>query len=413
MAPCKQTFYMQTNQNYLYLYLFYDYMSAGPEAMLIPLLVILALELVVPELFKKLRIPFVTTLILLGAILGPNGINYIHPSQAIELLGFLGMTFLMFMAGLETDITKLKSLKSKLVVMSFLNGIIPFIVGVGIGRLFNYGWLTSLLIGTIFISSSVAVVVPSLKSAGLFNKSVGQLILSAVLVLDILSLVVLSFIFQKLSPITTLTLPLYFAVIILSIAGLFYILPGLTKHIFNKYFTGKSAHENQIRYTIVVLIGALTYFHLLGVHPILAAFIVGLALVVKSDEIYSKFHALGYGFFVPIFFFIVGMQMDLSVFKQLGAGNMMMIAIVFGLILSKFLSGLLAGRLVKLSWKESSFFGSASIIQITTTLAVTYVGASLGILDNILVTSIIMMSVVTTIVGPIALKVIEGIKIKE
>ncbi len=386
---------------------------AGAESMLIPLLLILALGLIVPEVFKKLRIPFVTSLILLGAILGPHGVNFIQPNLTIELLGFLGMTFLMFMAGLETDITKLKSLKSKLIVMAAINGVIPFLVGLLIGRSFGYSWLTSFLIGTIFISSSVAVVVPSLKSAGLFHKSVGQLILSAILVLDVISLVILSFIFQKLAPITKLPLPLYYTIIVLSIAGLFFLIPKMTKWVFTKYFRGKSGHENQIRYVIVILIAVLVYFHLLGVHPILAAFIVGLTLVFTSEQIFTKFHTLGYGFFVPIFFFIVGMEMDLAVFKQIGTGNLIIIAIVFGLIISKFVSGLIAGRLVKLSWKDSAFFGSASIIQITTTLAVTYVASSLGILDSVVVTAIILMSVVTTVIGPIMLKIIEGIKTKK
>jgi|TARA_B100002003_G_scaffold251306_1_gene294212 Kef-type K+ transport system membrane component KefB len=115
----------------------------GAEVTLIPLFIILLLGLIIPELFKKLRVPYVTCLILLGAILGPNGVNYVQSNEAIELFGFLGMTFLMFMAGLETDIGKLKKLKSKLVTMSLLNGIIPFIVGVAITKLFGYSWLTS------------------------------------------------------------------------------------------------------------------------------------------------------------------------------------------------------------------------------------------------------------------------------
>lgn len=344
-------------------------------------------------------------MILLGAILGPNGVNYVQSNEAIELFGFLGMTFLMFMAGLETDIGKLKKLKSKLVTMSLLNGLIPFVVGIAITKSFGYSWLTSVLIGTIFISSSVAVVVPSLKSAGLFKKPVGQLILSSVLVLDIISLVALSVIFQKLAPITQLPLPLYFTIIILSIAGLFYLLPKITRYAFNKRFSARGRYESQIRFVIVTLIAVLVYFSVLGVHAILAAFIVGLILsVVESEHIFAQLHTLGYGLFVPIFFFIVGMEMNLKILTQFNAGNILMIAIVLGLILSKFLSGILAGRIIKLNWRESSFFGASSIIQITTTLAVTYVAASFGLIDQALVNAIIIMSVITTIIGPILLK---------
>ena len=98
------------------------------------------------------------------------------------------------------------------------------------------------------------------------------------------------------------------------------------------------------------------------------------------------------------------MEMNLKILTQFNAGNVLIIAIVLGLILSKFLSGLLAGRIIKLNWRESSFFGASSMIQITTTLAVTYVASSFGLIDQALVNAVIIMSVITTIIGPILLK---------
>ncbi|MBU4502454.1 MAG: cation:proton antiporter, partial [Nanoarchaeota archaeon] len=177
---------------------------SGPEGTLLVLLAILSFGLIIPELIRKLKIPFITTLILLGAILGPNGIDYIQSNEVIEFFGFLGMTFLMLMAGLETDLSKLKQIRNKLFVLVGFNTIIPFIVGVSITRLFGYSWLTSFLIGVIFVSSSMAIVIPSLKLAGIFHKAVGQMILSAVLIADVLSLILLSFILQTIDPITKL-----------------------------------------------------------------------------------------------------------------------------------------------------------------------------------------------------------------
>ena len=77
---------------------------------------------------------------------------------------------------------------------------------------------------------------------------------------------------------------------------------------------------------------------------------------------------------------------------------------IVGLISSKFFSGYVGGRIAKLSWNDSALFGVASIPQLTTTLAVTYAASTIGILDSVLVTSIIMLSIVTTILGPILLK---------
>ena len=126
------------------------------ESTLFVVLLILSFGLIVPELFKKLKIPFVTSLVLIGSILGPYGMNYIQSNEVISFLGFLGMTFLMLMAGLETEIGKIKKLRKKIIIMAAFNGLIPFAVGVFITQLFGYSWLTSIVVGTIFISSSVA-----------------------------------------------------------------------------------------------------------------------------------------------------------------------------------------------------------------------------------------------------------------
>ena len=141
-----------------------------PESTLIILFGILPIGLIIPELFKKLRIPFVTSIILAGAVLGPKGFNFIQSNHAIDFFGFLGMTFLMLMAGMETDIDKLKKLKHKVFIMAGFNSLVPLIVGFAITKYFGYPWLTSILVGVIFMSSSVAIIVPTLKSVNLFKK---------------------------------------------------------------------------------------------------------------------------------------------------------------------------------------------------------------------------------------------------
>lgn len=383
---------------------------AAIESTLYVLLIILSFGLIVPELFQRLKIPFVTSLILIGSILGPHGINYIQSNEIINFLGFLGMTFLILMAGLETNLSKLNNLKHKILIMAGLNGLIPFLVGFILTYSYGYSFITSLLIGIIFISSSVAVVVPSLKSAGILKKNIGHLILSSVLITDIVSLALLSIVLQNVAPITKLPLPIYFFFLAASVVILFIYVPGIANYLLHKHGFTKKHHENQLRFIIVLMMAVLTYFSVLGVQPILAAFIVGLTLskVARSEKLYTKLYTLGYGFFVPIFFFIVGMEMNLKILFNLDPRNIILISLILGLILSKFLSGTLAGKILKLSERDSAIFGVSSIIQLTTTLAVAYAASSLKILDSLLVTTIIILSVITTITGPIILKFLPG-----
>jgi Kef-type K+ transport system membrane component KefB len=160
-----------------------------------------------------------------------------------------------------------------------------------------------------------------------------------------------------------------------------------------------------LRFIIIILVAVVSYFSFLGAHPILASFLAGLSLsgaiiYEKSEILKSKIHAIAYGLFIPIFFFVVGMDIDISLLKNFDINNILMILLILGLIISKFFSGYLAGRLIKLTKKDSALFGSISITQLTTTLAVTYVASSMGLLDSALVTSIIILAIVTTFVGP-------------
>jgi Kef-type K+ transport system membrane component KefB len=380
---------------------------------LLVLLIILSLSLIVPEMFKRLRLPFVTIIIAIGALFGPNGLNYVQSNDTIAFFGFLGMAFLMLMTGIETDLSKIRKNKRKIAIMSAFNGLIPFLVGFFIMRYFGYSLTESILVGIIFISSSVAIISPTLKHLKIFSKEVGQLILASVLIADIVSLIALGIILQNISPITLLSVYLYFPLLLISLVFLFYFAPKLSRYVLNKRLSADEGQEKKFRFVILIVIGFLAYFSVLGVHSILASFLVGIMLsgIIKKDHsefIYSKFHTISYGLFVPVFFFIVGMQMDLSLFKNFDLSKIVMPTIIIGLIASKFISGYLGGRLAKLKKKDSITFGSISIVQLTTTLAVTYTAVTLGALDNVIATSIILLSIISVVIGPLITTLFVG-----
>ncbi len=270
---------------------------------MIVLLVILLAGLIIPELFKKIRIPFVTSLIIIGAVLGPNGLGYVQTNPIIEFFGFLGMAFLMFMAGLDTNLGMIKELRYKVIMMAGMNMAVPFAFGLAIARFFGYPWFISFLVGVIFISSSAIASVPVLENAGIIRRKLGQAILSSVIIADITSLILLSFSLQEVSRITSLPLPLYFAILLISLVLMFIFIPKIFEYLVKRRFRSKTYYEKQLRFVIVLIIGVLIFFSLLGAHPILAAFIIGMILsrASVSEGIMSKFHTLGYGLFILSF----------------------------------------------------------------------------------------------------------------
>ena len=207
------------------------------------------------------------------------------------------------------------------------------------------------------------------------------------MVADVISLIALGVIFQSNSPITILPLWIYFPLLIVSIGILFKIVPKVSDFIMQKELTGYKNYEEKLRFVVIMLIGILLYFSLLGVHPILAAFLAGLSLskVVMKEKtkiVHTKLHTLGYGMFVPVFFFVVGMELDLGVLWNVNSMSLILPVLIVGL-----------------SKKASLVFGSISTTQLTTTLAVTYAAAALGLLDSLIVSSIIILALITTLWG--------------
>jgi len=371
---------------------------------LVVLFVILSFGLIVPELFRKFKLPWVTSLIIIGAILGPHTLGFLQIDPVIEFFGFFGSAFLMLLAGLELNPKRVRALGSKIGLMALINGLIPFLTGLFVIRFFGYSWTTSLLVATVFISSAIAIVVSALRDAKLTNSKIGQSIMSAAVLEDIASLLLLALILQKVAPITSLSLPAYIFALIGALALFKIVVPKLAAWL-DLHVTIHHEEEDQLRLVIVILLAALLFFSLIGVHSLIAAFIVGVVLShnITSQKLYTKLHTIGYGLFVPVFFVVAGMEMDLGLLFKVEFGNLVVIAIVVSSIAAKLISGYIGARLAGFKHKSSLLFGVGSMPQLTTTLAVTYAAVELGLFDTAITTGVLLLSVVTTLIAPMLL----------
>ena len=162
-------------------------------AELITFFILLTAGLVFSELFRRLNLPYVTALIVGGVILGPSLLGVVEVTETMSFLSSVGLLFLMFIAGPEVRFESLGRAGREVTIM-------PFIVGFMIGISFGYSVFTSFIIGTIFISSAIAVVIPSLESNELLGTRFGKRVISATVVEDIASLLALSVILQTVSP---------------------------------------------------------------------------------------------------------------------------------------------------------------------------------------------------------------------
>lgn len=359
--------------------------------------------------FRRLHVPWVVGLILGGMAIGPQGLNWLTIEPTVDFIGQLGLVFLMFMAGLESKLSEFKKFRSGLLLLSLVNGAVPFLFGLGVGFLFGYGWISSLLIGVIFVSSSIAVVIPSLENYGLLRTKLGQSVVITSVIQDIASLVLLSFLLQNIDPVTAIPLPLFYIFLLAALISFRYILPRATKLLTFAVKGTKDRFQQEFRAVFAVLIGTVLVFELLGLHPIIAGFFAGLVLSdsLESSILKDKIRTISYGVFIPTFFIIIGAETDLSVFQRADQALLIIAVVVLASILSKLGSGWLGARMVGFKSDEALLFAISSVPQLSTTLAVAFTALTLGLVDSQLVTAMITLSIVTVMVSPTLLNIFE------
>lgn len=355
-------------------------------------------------ILKKVHIPWVVALIFTGIIIGPSVFDVIEVDSVLKFLGTLGITFLMFNAGLEIKHDAFRRAEKKIFLISFINAVIPFGFGFWIATLLGYGYFASFLIGIVFISSSLSAVIPSLEIGGFINNKIGQTIIASNMIQDIGSLFLMSVLLQNTGASAHTNIFVLFLILFVVYVAFKTVLPWFLKLAFAGRDPRKDFYEDEIRLILFVLVGTVIVFELVGLHPIISGFLVGLILSesIKSRIIHEKISALGYGIFIPIFFVTVGIETNVSVFLNENSANIWnVLIIIFGSLFSKFTSGYIGARLLRFTKNESMLYASASIPQLSTTLAVAFTGLSLGIIDQSMITSLVFLSITSVVLSPI------------
>jgi Kef-type K+ transport system membrane component KefB len=372
------------------------------EETLLILTVVLFFGLIIPEFFKVLQLPFASSLIIVGSILAPYGFNYMVIDQYLELFGFLGAAFLMLMAGLEVRAAFFKNIKDEVRMLVVFNNLVPFMVGVILAKIFSYSWPASLALGILFMSSSAPVIFSTINFLKLQTFRIGKILKSTTSIDDILSLAALTLLFQYLNPSARFPLPIYLGLVISSVVILKMFLPEIVLYFFGRFKSLSDEYEGRLRVVITFLLVVLLIYSSLNIHAIIAAFLVGftLAEVKGIRSVQKKLHILGHGLFVPIFFFVLGVQTDFTLLLTLNNEDWLVLLIIVSMISSKFLSALVTCRFASLSLSESLFIGIGTTTKLTTAISLSYAALLLEIIDVLILTGVVTASLLSTIINP-------------
>jgi Kef-type K+ transport system membrane component KefB len=360
-------------------------------------------------IFRRMHVPWVVGLIAGGIMIGPRVFNILTITPTTEFIGQIGLVFLMFMAGLETKFSSFREFRWRLFMVAGVIGIIPFLVGMGIAFLFGYGWVSILLVGIIFISSSIAVIIPTLERQQLLHTRLGQSIVVTVIIQDIVSLVLLSIVLQNVSPVTELPLFLFYPLVVGVLFLFRFLLPKLELLFTRSVNNTQDEFQQEFRITFLMLLGTVIAFELLGLHPIIASFFTGLILseTIASTALKEKIRTISYGIFIPTFFIIIGAQTDITLLFNASGAIVLVISIIAGLIGSKIISGWIGAKLAGFTFLQSLFFGASLVPQLSTTLAVAFTSFSFGFIDQQLIIAMVVLSIVSVMIGPILMNLLS------
>ena len=353
-----------------------------------------------PYLMKLLRIPGLIGPILAGVIIGPNGLGILERTQTIELLGTVGLLFIIFIAGLEMDLDGFKKYRNRSIVYGVLSFFIPLILGTVVTLLLGYSLAAAILIGSI-LGSHTLLGYPIASRLGIGkNKAVTTAVGGSILT-DTFALLVLAVITGAAAG----QLDMYFGVkltisLIVFVAIIFIGTPFVSRWFFRNVTT-----EGPVEFTFVMvmlfLAGSLAL--VAGLQPIIGAFLVGLALnrfIFDQGALMNRIRFTGNAIFIPFFLLSVGMLMDLRVLFSNPKAWILTGLIVVSLLVGKYVASLITAKLYNYTPTERIVVFGLTTPQAAATLAATLVGFNVGLLDQATVNGVIIMILITCIIGP-------------
>lgn len=379
---------------------------------LLVLAVILFFGLIIPQFFKRLHLPFTTSLIILGAIMGPYGMEYVEVDNTMKVFGFLGATFFMLLAGFETETLHIRESGHKAFTQGFWGAVIPFLTGIGITKGFGYDWPTSVFIGILFLSSSILLAFSQVKNLGIKGTPLGNRIESTVVIHDLASALLIFLVFKYVDPHHRFPLPILLGLLISSVVILRMFVPEIIRYFFQMFEEAQDEYESKTRLLLALLFLIILIYSALDVEPIIAAFLVGFILseIPETKAANEKIGSLGYVFFIPIYLFIIGLDYDWSLIFQFDITNYLILSIAAGAFISKFTGGFLDGKMGKHSRKESILIGLLGCNKLTITISGAFIGLQLNIIDQNLYTAIITVSLLSLVLVPLSTFILQAKK---
>ena len=383
------------------------------------LVIVVVAAFLTPIIVNRLNVTFlpgVVAEILMGIIIGNSFLGLVHKDEMLNILSTLGFIFLMFLSGLEIDFSAFKKDtrkrqgidKNEKNLPSHLQlalTVFSLIMVLSIILAFAFKWLgfvDDVLLMVIIISTiSLGVVVPTLKEMNIMRTTIGQFILLVAVLADLFTMVLLT-IYGGINGEGGGSI--WLSAILIVFTAIFYLLGSVFKRLnfMQRLMGGTTQIGIRAIFALIILLVALAEG--VGAEYILGAFLAGVvvSLLKPNEEIIHTLDSFGYGFFIPIFFIMVGVDLDIpSLIKEPS-----LLIIIPILILSFIVSKLIPVLFIRRWFDTKTTIASAFLLTSTLSLviAAAKIAEELKAITSEMSGILILSAIITCVFVPVVFK---------
>jgi len=388
------------------------------ESFFFNIIILLVSALILGEVFRRLKLPALVGHLLAGVIIGPSLFNIVQPTESFKVITDVAIFFLMFLAGLHLRPEEILKAGKHSVILSVLAFVIPFGVGAEVAYLFDLPILTSLFVGLALAITAIPVSAAVLMEFGLLKSKMGTTVITAGIIDDVLSLMVLALIIQLsvngMEEINYVDIGFSMFKIVAFIVGIFlvdiiikksmYRLPNKFSSLLNKL----KSREAAFGILLITAFGISLIAENVGLHFAIGSFFAGLIIYKEMigkknyEKVNNVFTTITFGLLSPIFFAFIGMQFHIqSILDKFPFFLLLLATAIGGKISGGFIGAKIGGFSNSESMTIAHLVNNRGMIE----LVIAAIGLELGIIDITLFAIIVAIGFITTIMAPVMARI--------
>lgn len=353
----------------------------------------------------RVKVPGVVLEILAGIVVGPSVLGWVEIDTPIAVLALVGLAFLLFLAGLEIDLMRLRGDLLRLPLLGFVG---TMAVGLAAGLAFDAaGWVSNpLFVAIALAATSLGLVVPVLKDAGATDRPLGQLTIAGATIADFGAVILLSLFFSESeggAASKAIAAGMFLAVIAAVAVALARAERSARIDAALVRLQDTTA-EIRVRIAVALLIGFVALAANAGLETILGAFVAGVLLAAIDRDSMShpnfrlKLEAVGYGFLIPVFFVSSGVRFDLEALSDSPSALFRVPLFLLALLLARGLPALLYRRI--LGTDGSVVAGLLQATSLPFIVTATQIGVSIGAIEPVTAAALVAAGLLSVILFP-------------